>query len=169
MFNVTARGTYTWNDHTFSFGYERESTDIFNLFVQHTIGQYDFDSIADFRNGIPDDIDYNNAPSLNPADAAADWSYASNALYAQDEWDLGNGVVITAGLRYDFYTSDDTPAENANFLASYGYSNAQSMDGRDLLQPRVGVQWDVNDDLSLRGGFGLFSGGDPNVWLSNTY
>ncbi|WP_417485841.1 TonB-dependent receptor [Maricaulis sp.] len=169
VFNVTARGTYTWNDHTFSFGYEREETEIFNLFVQHTIGQYDFDSIADFRNGIPDDIDYNNAPSLNPADAAADWSYASNALYAQDEWDLGNGVVITAGLRYDFYTSDDSPAENANFLASYGYSNAQSMDGRDLLQPRVGVQWDVNDDLSLRGGFGLFSGGDPNVWLSNTY
>lgn len=169
VFNIVARGTYQWENHTFSFGYEREQTDFFNLFVQHTIGQYDFNSIADFRNGIPDDIDYNNAPSLDPNDAAADWGYASNAVYFQDAWDFGNGFVLTAGLRYDFYTSDDTPKENPDFLASYGYSNAQNMDGRDLLQPRVGFSWDVNDQLALRGGFGLFSGGDPNVWLSNTY
>jgi outer membrane receptor for ferrienterochelin and colicin len=169
IFNLVARGTYTWDNHTFSFGYEREETDIFNLFVQHTIGQFEFDSISDFRNGIPDDIDYNNAPSLDPNDAAADWAYASNALYAQDVIDFGNGFELTLGLRYDFYTSDDSPLENPNFLASYGYSNAQNMDGRDLLQPRVGFSWDVNDRLALRGGFGLFSGGDPNVWLSNTY
>ena len=169
VFNFVARGTYQWNNHTFSFGYEREQTEFFNLFVQHTIGQFEFDSISDFRNGIFDDIDYNNAPSLNPADAAADWGYASNALYIQDEWDFGNGFVLTAGLRYDYYTADDTPTENPDFAPLYGYSNAQNLDGKDLLQPRVGFAWDVNEDLSLRGGFGLFSGGDPNVWLSNTY
>ena len=169
LFNIVARGTYTWGNHTFAFGYERESIDIFNLFVQHTTGQFEFDSIDDFRNGIFDDIDYNNAPSLDPRDAAADWGYASNALYLQDEIDFGNGFVLTAGLRYDFYTSDDKPTENPDFVSLYGFSNAQNMDGRDLLQPRVGFTWDVNDRLALRGGFGLFSGGDPNVWLSNTY
>jgi len=169
LFNIVARGIYTWDNHTFSFGYEREAVEVFNLFVQHTTGQFEFDSIDDFRNGIFDDIDYNNAPSLNPSDAAADWGYASNALYLQDEIDFGNGFVLTAGLRYDFYTSDDKPTENPDFVSLYGFSNSQNMDGRDLLQPRVGFTWDVNDRLSLRGGFGLFSGGDPNVWLSNTY
>jgi hypothetical protein len=35
--------------------------------------------------------------------------------------------------------------------------------------PRVGVNWDVSDALSIRGGFGLYSGGNPNVWISNSY
>ena len=29
--------------------------------------------------------------------------------------------------------------------------------------------WGVNDTLTLRGGAGLFSGGNPNVWVSNAW
>ena len=43
------------------------------------------------------------------------------------------------------------------------------MDGLDLLQPRIGFNWTINPDLSLRGGIGLYSGGNPNVWLSNNF
>jgi hypothetical protein len=35
--------------------------------------------------------------------------------------------------------------------------------------PRLGLTWNVRDDLTLRGGFGLYSGGNPNVWISNAY
>ena len=35
--------------------------------------------------------------------------------------------------------------------------------------PRVGFTWGVRDDLTLRGGVGLYSGGNPNVWLSNAW
>ena len=40
-----------------------------------------------------------------------------------------------------------------------------------LWSPRVGFNWALSDDLreQLRGGFGLFAGRTPYVWLSNQY
>ena len=58
---------------------------------------------------------------------------------------------------------------NADFDAAYGFGNDETMDGRDLLQPRLGFTYEVNDDISLHGGVGLYSGGNPNVWISNNY
>ncbi|HET6630723.1 MAG TPA: TonB-dependent receptor, partial [Woeseiaceae bacterium] len=72
-------------------------------------------------------------------------------------------------VRYDWYTSDDLPRANPNFLARNGYSNRQNFDGESIIQPRLGFNWDFNEDLTFRGGVGLYSGGNPNVWLSNNY
>ncbi|PWE16393.1 cell envelope biogenesis protein OmpA [Marinicauda salina] len=163
------RGYYDWNAHSFTFGYEREDLDVFNLFVQHTEGQIEFDSIADFEAGVFSAFDYANSPTGDLNDAAAEWGYAVNTVYAQDEWTLPNGLTLTGGLRYDWYTSDDTPAENPDFVADYGFTNAQNLDGEGLLQPRFGFQYDYSDTLTFRGGVGLYSGGNPNVWLSNNY
>jgi len=163
-------GHYQWNDHYFTFGAERLTYDIFNLFVQHTEGEWRFDSINDFRNGDVARIYYGNARgSNNPADAGATFTYDINTVYAQDEWSGPNGLTLIAGLRYDWYTTDDVPTENANFIARNGYSNADSLDGRGLLQPRFAFTWDARSDLTVRGGFGLYSGGNPNVWVSNNF
>jgi len=168
--NVRGLVNYQWNDHFFTFGAERLTYDIFNLFVQHSEGEYRFNSIADFRNGTPARIYYGNAGgSNNPNDASAEFAYDINTVYFQDEWTGIPDVTITAGLRYDWYTSDDRPTENAAFIARNGFSNARNLDGEGLLQPRFAVTWDVLDSLSLRGGFGLYSGGNPNVWISNNY
>ena len=164
-----AKGFYDYEDHAILFGYEREEVDIFNLFVQHYQGQIDFDSIDDFEALRFDDYDYANAISGNVDDAAAQWGYALNTLYLQDEWAVTPELSITAGLRYDFYESDDVPVENPEFLADYGFSNAQNLDGADLIQPRFGIDWDATDKLKVRAGVGLYSGGNPNVWLSNNY
>ena len=164
-----ARGIYTSGNQTATFGYEYEGVDIFNLFVQHTETEIRFEGIDNFRDGFADAIYYNNAPSNDPTDAAADWGYAAHSLYLQDEIDFLNGLVVTAGLRYDWYTSDDRPAENADFVADYGFSNSQTVDGEGLMQPRVAFEWQATDRIDLRGGVGLYSGGNPNVWLSNTY
>lgn len=163
-------GTYYLEDHELSFGYEREELDVFNLFVQHSQGEYRFNSIEDFESGFADRIYYGNAASQNPDDAAGEFKYALNTLYAQDKFDLIDyDVTFTVGLRYDWYSSDDTPTFNQNFEDRYGYSNSQNLDGVDLLQPRLGVNWIYNDQLELRGGIGLYSGGNPNVWISNSY
>jgi len=163
------KGFYTAGDHNLTFGYEREALDIFNLFVQHTETEIAFDSIEDFRDGIASDLRFNSSPSLNPQDAAADWGYAVDTLYLQDEWNLTDQFSLIVGLRYDMWSTDDAPAENATFLADYGFSNSQTLDGASLLQPRVAFNYDFSDELILRGGIGKYSGGDPNVWLSNTY
>jgi outer membrane receptor for ferrienterochelin and colicin len=168
--NLRGLANYQWNDHLFTAGIERQSYDIFNLFVQETEGEWRFDSIEDFRNGDVNRIIYENAaPSNDPNDAAASFTYDINTAYIQDEWTGIPGVTVTAGIRYDWYTSDDKPVENPNFIARNGFSNADNLDGRSLVQPRFAVTWDATDQLTLRGGFGLYSGGNPNVWVSNNY
>ena len=164
------KGNYALdNGHDLTFGFERDDLEVFNLFVQHTETEIRFRGIDNFRAGLPRAIYYNNAPSNNANDAAAVWGYASNTVYIQDEFDLNDRLNITAGLRYDWYDTNDAPGENADFVADYGFSNSTNLDGEGLLQPRVGFTFDMNDATSLRGGVGLFSGGDPNVWLSNNF
>ena len=163
------RGSYELPGHSLSFGYEREELEVFNLFVQHTETEIRFDGIENFRNGFADAIYYNNAPSNNPTDAAADWSYEINTLFIQDEFNLNDRLEVLVGLRYDWYTSDDEPQANSEFITDYGFSNATNLDGEGLLQPRVGFSYYFSEALTFRGGVGLYSGGDPNVWLSNNF
>ncbi|MEM5531054.1 TonB-dependent receptor [Pseudoalteromonas arctica] len=164
-------GTYYLDQHTITAGYEFEELDVFNLFVQHTEGEYRFNNVDDFENGIASAVYYNNAAATNdPNDAAASFSYAQHTFYVQDEYSFTDlDANITFGLRYDKYTSDDVPNLNQNFTDRYGYSNQSTFDGIDLIQPRVGFQWYATDALEVRAGVGLFSGGNPNVWLSNSY
>ncbi len=189
IFNMAFKGFYQFNDHSLTFGYEREETEIFNLFVQHTDTEIDFratiddngtpnddsddfvsaTAIENFRLGFAANIDYNNAPSGNPADAAAEFSYAVNTLYFQDEFALNPKLDVVLGLRYDFYTSDDKPGENPQFVADYGFSNSQNFDGEGVIQPRLAFTYDASDNVTFRGGIGRYSGGDPNVWLSNAF
>ena len=54
-------------------------------------------------------------------------------------------------------------------MADYGFSNGITVDGKSLVQPRFGFTYTLNDRTKVRGGVGLYSGGNPNVWLSNNY
>lgn len=169
--NIALKGTYLFNNgHNLTFGYEREDLEVFNLFVQHTETEIRFrGGIEDFRNGFASAIYYNNAPSNNPNDAAAVWGYAIDSVYLQDEFDVNDRLSITAGLRYDRYSTSDAPGENPEFVADYGFSNSTNLDGEGLLQPRLAFTYDASDAVTVRGGIGIFSGGNPNVWLSNNF
>jgi len=169
VLNFALKGYYYFeNGHSLTFGAEREVLNVFNLFVQHTETEIRFDGIENFRNGFADAIYYNNAPTNNPADAAADWGYALNTIYFQDEFSIDD-LTVVAGLRYEWYTSSDKPLENSDFVNDYGFSNATNLDGEGLLQPRIGLTYNLSDETTLRGGLGLYSGGNPNVWLSNNF
>ncbi len=163
------RGRYQLGAHTITGGIEREEYDIFNLFYQHVDTEIRFDGIENFRNGLADRVYYGNAISNDQNDIAESFSYAINYFYLQDEWQVNDKLTVTYGLRYDYYETDDAPNLNQEFLDSYGFGNNATLDGVDLIQPRVGFTYDFSEDLSFRGGIGLFSGGNPNVWLSNTY
>lgn len=170
VFNFKLAGTYFLGDHEITAGVEYEETDVFNLFMQHTVGEYRFNSISDFEQGLVNRIYYNNsAGTNNPADAGASFAFDVTTFYIQDEFYLTDDLKIMAGLRYDTYGSDDRPTLNQNFTDRYGFANTANVDGIDLLQPRFGFTYTINEDLELRGGLGLYSGGNPNVWISNAY
>lgn len=173
-----AKANWQLGDHLVTFGAEREELDVFNAFIQRTRGLWQFGNftnngatgVADFASGAFGDFRYQNAAGSNdPNDGAAQFAYEINTAYIQDKWQVTPELQLTAGLRYDYYTTNDKPAFNQAFLTNYGIRNDETMDGRDLLQPRLGFKYDFSSDIRFHGGLGLYSGGNPNVWLSNNY
>ena len=124
-----------------------------------------------FELGRPSRVYYGSGGGTNnPLDGAANFSNVLNALYIQDEIFVDHlDLTLTAGLRYEWFTSDDRPKFNQAFTDANGIRNDENIDGLDLLMPRVGFNWEARDDLTLRGGVGLYSGGNPNVWISNAW
>ena len=105
-----------------------------------------------------------------PSDASQEFTYDVHTFFIQDEYTFTDiDATLMFGLRYDMYKSSDSPRYNGQFDSRYGFANNHTFDGVDLLQPRVGFSWTVDDNLEVRAGFGLYSGGNPNVWLSNSY
>jgi outer membrane receptor protein involved in Fe transport len=193
-------GNWLVGDHVITAGYEQEELNIFNIFVQHSrSGEYDYFDDSDdnpahcaalsaqgrfedpdcgmsgidkFELGRPNTIYYGSAGGSNNAlDAAADFTNTQHSVYIQDDvYFPGKDLSIVFGIRYDWFSSSDSPNFNQAFTdANNGLRNDASIDGLDSLLPRFGFTWGVNDTLSLRGGVGLFSGGNPNVWLSNAW
>lgn len=169
---IRLAANYLLGDHLLTAGYEQEKLDIFNLFVQHARGgEIRFDSIDDFAAGTPSRYYYGNAGGSNDVEeAAASFSNTLHTLYAQDEWVIDEWrLTFTGGLRYEFFTSDDEPQRNLTFEEANGITNTANIDGVDLLMPRLGFIWEATDKLTMRGGVGLYSGGNPNVWISNAW
>lgn len=160
---------YQAGDHRLTAGYERETLDIFNVFVQAANGEYEFASLADLQNRQASFINYQNAGTNVKADGGATFSYTTNSLFAQDEYQVNSVLTLRAGLRLDWYEADDKPKENPAFAARYGFANNETLDGIALLQPRFGFNWKATNSLNVYGGIGLFQGGSPNVWISNNF
>jgi hypothetical protein len=158
-----------FGDHTVTAGVEYEQLEIYNLFVPNSLGQYIFPSIASYQNRVATSFVYNNAFTNDASDGAARFTSDVFSLYLQDSWRITPELTLQAGLRYEQYLSSDEPPLNTNFLARYGLPNTETFDGRDLLLPRFGFDWQALPRTQVRGGVGLFGGGSPNVWLSNSF
>lgn len=169
-FSVKAKADYSVGAHLITAGYEHVETDVFNLFVPGSRGSYTFRSIADFAaQNASGGLFYQNAVSNNPLDGSATFTFKSDALYIQDQWDVSDTVTIQAGVRYEAVSSTKNIIQNPIFLGRYGFDNTATLSGRDIFLPRLGVNWTATDRLSIHGGVGLFAGGNPNVWISNNY
>jgi outer membrane receptor protein involved in Fe transport len=167
---VEFKATLDAGNHSFKFlaGYTDLST--FNLFVANSLGVYYFDSIADFQARRASSLTLQNAvPSLSPEDGAANFASQTYTFGLQDDWQVTDDLTVTLGARYDLMGSGDRPPLNANFVARHGFSNRETFAGKGVFQPRFGFTWNATDRLIVRGGVGVFAGGSPNVFLSNSF
>lgn len=166
-------GFYDFDRHQVLLGYELDSLDVFNLFVTDGTGTIEFASIDDLEAGQASFITGGGSFTGNINDAAAAFERDINTVYLQDKWQVTDDLLITAGLRYDWYDSNDFPIENPVFVERYGFTNTTSFDGLDILLPRVGLTYDLPPlafgDVQLRAGFGIFTGGDPTVHFANSF
>ncbi len=149
---------------------EFADTKVFNSFLQRSAGQYYFDSIADFTAGNAQRLRYQNQVfTLNPNDAASTFRYQAFTFGLADTWRVNDLLTINAGVRYDVYGGSSSPVLNTNFLKRYGFPNNKFINGLDLFQPRFGFTFKPIRDVSFRGGIGLFGGGTPDVYVSNSF
>ncbi|MDO7887665.1 TonB-dependent receptor [Hymenobacter cheonanensis] len=112
---------------------------------------------------------------------------AQIGLYIQDEWSPISNFKLTYGIRGDLpivYSSIEqnyplsggglnpltgSPYPGLNFRDDIRINTSQLPKRTPLFSPRIGFNWDVNDDkrTQLRGGSGVFTGRIPFVWVSN--
>jgi hypothetical protein len=168
-FIVQLDSTYQMDEHTINFGIDYQDLSIVNVFVPGSNGVIEFSGLDNFRNRLADDYEYSNGTGNDPLNNSAVFSRQTTALYVQDTWFVNDDLTLDLGLRYERLSSDDSPTFNANSLARTGLDNTENLDGLDIFLPRIGVKYDYNEDLVLRGGLGRYTGGQPNVWISNAY
>jgi outer membrane receptor for ferrienterochelin and colicin len=192
--------TETWNyfgaanwylgDHEVKFGFDYEDNDVYNLFVESSLGVFHFANIEAFRQGqfsANSNLSIFNgytlraaAPGANPA---AEFTLRNLGLFGQDTWRATDNLTLAFGIRYDEPSVPDSPRANACVAQApgvaatncpnggFGLDNTTTIDGNGLFQPRFGFNYTFDSDRAaqLRGGFGLFQGAAANVWLGNPY
>ncbi len=166
---IKAKGAYQTGAHLFTFGYELEQLEWFNVYAFNSEGHAEFDSIADYAAQMPSFIEYSSAPTNDKLDTGATVERLLHSIYLQDEFTVSPTLNLTAGLRYDFFSGFPDITENAAVEATYGVPNTATLDSTGIIQPRVAFDWQAMNNLRVTGGVGRFSGGDPSVWISNTF
>ena len=191
--SVEKQNSFVWNDnvtwvrghHSFKFGGE-DFTDNPALPLNadgSTTGGSDF---ASFLLGIPDGA---NLSSLHTV------YYWRNtyAVFAQDDWQVNKRLTLNLGLRYELFMP---VTEQHNQLATFDFATgtlimpkgqttpltptiasflpAQSTAPAGLINadrkdfaPRLGFAFQLTPNFVLRGGYGIFYGGQENGPFSN--
>jgi hypothetical protein len=176
---LTFKADFDNDDHIYTVGFERDDSDVVNLFIARYNGEVRFRSFEDYKNGIWSRLRIHEPYAGHDAvgTMAADFEVEKTSLYMQDKWFVNSDLTVMFGIRYDAVETPIAPATNVNFVEEYGFSNASKFDF-DLIQPRFSFNADVSDlfanneniiAATLRGGRGLFMGRIPRVWYGNAY
>jgi hypothetical protein len=162
---------FTWlkGKHTITFGTHNEFFDFRNLFIRDSFGNYTFDNLNLFEQGLAQSYDHSFSNTADPLQAA-NFGVQQWGFYAGDQWRIRSNFTVTGGLRVDLPRFPDTPTANPQVQTLYGY-RTDIVPETTMWSPRVGFNWDLSGGgrEQLRGGFGLFTGRTPYVWLSNQY
>jgi hypothetical protein len=156
-----------------------------------TAAQIEAAVLENFEKGRPTSYQVQLPVAGGTLDAGiAQWQVQNTGFFLQDTWTASKQLTITGGVRVDRQTTGDRPARNAAAAAAkvagsltgttvvrdtggFGLDNSETIDGQDLLQPRLGFNYALDADnkkkAQVRGGLGLFQGAAANVWLSNPF
>src|SRR5690606_18509708 len=125
----------------------------------------------EFEAGNPREFDYRApTPGGSYADIPAEFTIRNTGWFVQDTWAATYNLNLTMGLRVDTPDFPDTPIYNARIEELYGFDNTE-LPTSSIVQPRFGFNYNIESSrpTQVRGGFGLFMGSPPNVWLSGVY
>ena len=168
-------GYYNIGDHAITLGYKSVENDMFNMFSRNSLGEYDYNSIEDFIAGNLRELDYRNADTNMPRDAAGRFNMDYTIIYLQDTWNINSDLTARIGLRYEEIGQDTTPEYNSFWYNWTGDTyipaprNDVNLDGEDIIMPRFSLDWQAEDNVLVTFGYGEFSGNLPPVWFGGPY
>lgn len=168
-YQASLQARLTLGNHSLKVLGEFSESRVFNLFVQNSAGAFFFDSIADFQNRNAATLTLQGAVSGNINDAAANFKSYQFTFGVQDDWAVTDNLNVTFGARYDLFDQSGPIALNTNFTNRTRFPNTETLAGRGVLQPRFGFDWKPISRLSVRGSAGIFAGGNPGVYIANSY
>lgn len=187
--------TYYSGQHAITAGFNYENFKFFNSFNIFRNGVFFLDaSWAQFLGGttfssIDAFLDSTSPNNENQSDfygMVGSGPYKGEKIdvsqmsyYIQDKFAVNSNLNITAGVRVDIPKYNNKPVDNP-FLEGLTLLDENDRpevleqdklpDAKALYSPRVGFNYS-NDDRSmqLRGGFGVFTGRLPFVWIGNIF
>ena len=168
-------GYYDIGDHAITLGYKKMENDMFNMFSRNSLGEYDYNSLEDFIAGNLRELDYRNADTNNPRDAAGRFNMDYTIIYLQDTWNISSDLTARIGFRYEEISQDTTPEYNSFWYNWTGDDfrpaprNDVNLDGEDIIMPRFSLDWQAKDNVLVTFGWGEFSGNLPPVWFGGPY
>lgn len=178
---------FNLGNHSFSVGTDNLYSDAYNLFIRDLYGNYTYASLNDFiTNQRPTRYDHTfslleDKTEERSSPSAAAFSYLNLAFFANDEIKFSDRFTINLGIRADKTKFLDDPRGDAFFndtaitiLSQYydlhGARSGQMSKVPWAISPRFGFTYRVTEeDLTIRGGAGLFSGRMPLVWPGGVY
>lgn len=167
-------------------GTDNELSKSYNVFIRQNYGSYQYLNLADFLNNAAP-IRYDRSFSLvdnstgDNTEAAAKFNTLRLGFFINDEYRANENLTLNFGLRADWNKFLTTPRTDRFFndsaiskISQYydlqGARSGQISDPKISLNPRFGFTYKVpEENITVRGGAGLFTGRVPLVWPGGVY
>jgi len=135
-----------------------------------SLGYYRFDGLADLERNRPS---YYEILLPGPGRQGPDirFSVAQPSFFAQQEHRLPDGLTLRYGVRWDIPFFPKTPEENPLVTENFRLRTDRFPSVKGFVSPRLGFNWQSESRFrtQLRGGFGMFTGRLPFVWMANAW
>lgn len=186
--NFTIFDAFKFNagKHFMTVGTDNEINASNNVFIQNTYGNYTYTNITDFyTNAKPQQyqvgyslLDNDNTDNTR---AAAKFRTARVGFFFNDELRVNDKLTLNFGIRADKVVFLTKPIADAftNDVAIPVFSKYYDLQGGKTgeiakvpfsISPRMGYTWKLPEqNIVIRGGFGIFTGRVPLVWPGGVY
>ena len=169
ILEITNDYTRIMGAHQVTVGTHNEFFEFRNLFIRDFFGNYTFNSLELFEQGLAQGFSHSFSATSNPLQPAQ-FKVRHYGLYAGDVWRVNGRMTVTLGMRADFVRYPDTPRANPAAQEHFGF-RTDVVPNNTFFSPRAGINYALKPDGTeqVRGGIGLFAGRTPYVWISNQY
>lgn len=171
-------------DHTFKVGTNNILSSTANTFWLNGNGRYTFTSLNNFRNGVVDRYTRSTRSCAVPLVAnqrgemvvcpeydvpVAGFDVLEWSLYAQDEWQLTDRLLVMGGVRYGGTSFRDEPLEVPTLEQAFNVPTGVVPDFSGI-SPRLSAAYNLGGgEQVIRGGVGLLVGRTPTVLAGNVF